>query len=670
MVPGRKVPTLARSKSLRAPRRSKAVPGVIPTGVIWESAADKIKQRPEVEHSDRKLNSASMLQKSPVAKLKAIQSADGQMSWDRHGHATLGLAEEGPSDTDIAKRPPTCTSSMLSTPLRTRADQLWSGDDELLIWSTADPHNEVGGYTSPNVLSRMTTPVEDTDGSAIWRRADMSTPPNAQWQKRLANVHPSHLHAAYGAGGTNPLSATYPLTRSASHPVEGPRRFNQGYATQQLSSTQLLGGSSSVQQHQMPPGALRHQLSSAAPLPQPADRHLEGFQSTSVIDLRIATPEAVPERHSYQYPISNLSSALTMSKARESERKRSEQPQVSRPDAVQWLRIEHSVDQGLLAAEKVRRQKESGAANCVVEQQQEALSAAAVPPATELARWLMEKADRLDRNGELTMVELMAFLPHHPFTEWFTRQRQNLLRYDRNKDGSISLQELESSCAEFIALQASAKKGHLAANVAPSDATPLHTGIAAHAALHAAAALGATAQIDLSDAARSAIAASKELQVPHVVNIEAPVSNHAPRHRKGLCEASFTEAHEAEAHVFDNSHEGNMSFDAIARLSVMLVQAQAKRRRRDNWVGDERAYEEMIEKKNTYTLPVGHEWLTAAIGMLYLCNPLLLAQDQAAKREQHLEQVPQLLCVLVTLHASCAQGSGNHQQKAEQLQCR
>ena len=48
-----------------------------------------------------------------------------------------------------------------------------------------------------------------------------------------------------------------------------------------------------------------------------------------------------------------------------------------------------------------------------------------------MAQWLMAQADHIHENGELSMIELQAFLPDHPFTEWFTRRPQNLLRYDQ-----------------------------------------------------------------------------------------------------------------------------------------------------------------------------------------------------------------------------------------------
>ena len=49
----------------------------------------------------------------------------------------------------------------------------------------------------------------------------------------------------------------------------------------------------------------------------------------------------------------------------------------------------------------------------------------------ELAEWLMATADRICSNGELTVIELQAFLPEHPFTRWFMRRPRNMVYYDQ-----------------------------------------------------------------------------------------------------------------------------------------------------------------------------------------------------------------------------------------------
>ena len=55
------------------------------------------------------------------------------------------------------------------------------------------------------------------------------------------------------------------------------------------------------------------------------------------------------------------------------------------------------------------------------------------------------------------------------------------------------------------------------------------------------------------------------------------------------------------------------------------------------------ALSEMLEKKATYTAPVNYEWLSASIGMLYLGNPLVLAQQQVERRQGQLDKVRLLL---------------------------
>ena len=44
------------------------------------------------------------------------------------------------------------------------------------------------------------------------------------------------------------------------------------------------------------------------------------------------------------------------------------------------------------------------------------------------AEWIMDQADRHQRNGSLTLNELTTFLPRHAFTEWLTQARDRFLR--------------------------------------------------------------------------------------------------------------------------------------------------------------------------------------------------------------------------------------------------
>lgn len=80
---------------------------------------------------------------------------------------------------------------------------------------------------------------------------------------------------------------------------------------------------------------------------------------------------------------------------------------------------------------------------------------------SELARWLMRKADRHCRNGMLSVNELHTFLPGHPFVVWlFTRSsehRSRLCEYDKDGDGGINLHELTKACTDFVLDQAGSR---------------------------------------------------------------------------------------------------------------------------------------------------------------------------------------------------------------------
>lgn len=70
--------------------------------------------------------------------------------------------------------------------------------------------------------------------------------------------------------------------------------------------------------------------------------------------------------------------------------------------------------------------------------------------ANELAAYIMQMADRHSQNGLVTMNELDTWLPHHPFTKWLTSNRGTMVRADKNRDGALSLQELQMACKEFL----------------------------------------------------------------------------------------------------------------------------------------------------------------------------------------------------------------------------
>ena len=70
--------------------------------------------------------------------------------------------------------------------------------------------------------------------------------------------------------------------------------------------------------------------------------------------------------------------------------------------------------------------------------------------AAELAVWVMSKADRHCTNGKLTVNELRTYLPDHPLTDWVTKRRGALTRYDSNHDGVLSMVELRIACGDFL----------------------------------------------------------------------------------------------------------------------------------------------------------------------------------------------------------------------------
>lgn len=70
-----------------------------------------------------------------------------------------------------------------------------------------------------------------------------------------------------------------------------------------------------------------------------------------------------------------------------------------------------------------------------------------------LCDWLMANADKHAQNGVLTVNELRTFLPEHPFQTWLTKQHGQWLRYDLDRDGGISVDELQQACADYCAEQ-------------------------------------------------------------------------------------------------------------------------------------------------------------------------------------------------------------------------
>eukprot|EP00658_Telonema_sp_P-2_P083345 TRINITY_DN9000_c0_g1_i1.p2 TRINITY_DN9000_c0_g1~~TRINITY_DN9000_c0_g1_i1.p2 ORF type:complete len:188 (-),score=41.44 TRINITY_DN9000_c0_g1_i1:227-790(-) len=70
--------------------------------------------------------------------------------------------------------------------------------------------------------------------------------------------------------------------------------------------------------------------------------------------------------------------------------------------------------------------------------------------AKSLAGYIMKQADRHCRNGRLTLNELQTFLPRHGFTRWMSKNRGQMFKVDRNRDGSIGIEELRQACSQFL----------------------------------------------------------------------------------------------------------------------------------------------------------------------------------------------------------------------------
>lgn len=78
------------------------------------------------------------------------------------------------------------------------------------------------------------------------------------------------------------------------------------------------------------------------------------------------------------------------------------------------------------------------------------------PPLTEkvedpdmMAQWIMNKADRHNSDGNLSINELQTFLPKHPFTKWLTGQREQWRIYDKDNSGGIDMKELRAACHDY-----------------------------------------------------------------------------------------------------------------------------------------------------------------------------------------------------------------------------
>jgi len=67
---------------------------------------------------------------------------------------------------------------------------------------------------------------------------------------------------------------------------------------------------------------------------------------------------------------------------------------------------------------------------------------------TQLAEYIMDTCDRITVNQRLTISELQAFLPTHPFTKWLAAGRLKV--YDSDHDGCLSMEELQIACSHFL----------------------------------------------------------------------------------------------------------------------------------------------------------------------------------------------------------------------------
>jgi len=69
--------------------------------------------------------------------------------------------------------------------------------------------------------------------------------------------------------------------------------------------------------------------------------------------------------------------------------------------------------------------------------------------AASLADYIMDTCDRITINNRMTVSELEAFLPKHPFTLWLGSEGR-MRAFDYDHDGCLSLEELQIACAYFL----------------------------------------------------------------------------------------------------------------------------------------------------------------------------------------------------------------------------
>ena len=115
------------------------------------------------------------------------------------------------------------------------------------------------------------------------------------------------------------------------------------------------------------------------------------------------------------------------------------------PCKVSWLGMSCCKASGQV----MRREDEPVKLNAVAWQQQSLNDVSA-----EVARAIMKLADRLSHNSQLSVTEMDTFLrgtPYEAFSSWMLMEYQrNFKQFDQDKDGAITLDELQAAVRAFM----------------------------------------------------------------------------------------------------------------------------------------------------------------------------------------------------------------------------